>query len=712
MGTNSRRGKVYQGFSSQISVTSVRMASQDISNWKNAIDSARSEVLPRRRLLLDLYDIIKLDGHLEAVMEKRNKSVVNKRIQFIKKSDPSTEDEWITENILQAPWFYDLREYAGEEVPFGFSLIELVPDKGYITSVVNVMRQNVMPEYLFLAKDFSQLTPDPKAGWFFEQDESVSDYLLFCGKKKSYGKLMTAAQYVIYKRGGFGDWAQFAEIFGMPFRDAEYDPYDETTRTKLETALSTAGGAGWMIRPKGTSLTLHDANQSGKAEVFDLLIDRCNSEISKIFLGQTMTTDDGASRSQGQIHKAVEEEILVGDMIKMEYLLNWKLKKKLVSIGYPLAEGNFSFPETSEIPLEKRIDIDMKLARLIDMDEEYFYKTYGVVRPKDGSNPVRLSTSFATPSSDPVSSEENKQPDDPEEKGTAPKKGEKKKLNHQSKPHKVSLGDRLRLLYKHSHNSLLLTAASSEEIWKRLADAFHERRISAGYIDPELYKWTRDELVKGLTKGFGGGLSDFDSNDPDGNLLSHLHDNVQLFSGFKTYHQLREATDLLTGDDGKLRDFTSFRNDVLKLDKQYNVTYLNAEYNLAVSSSQMASRWVDIEKQKETLPMLTFRTSGGDNVCPICSKFDGLTFPVDHDFWDENYPPLHPGCVCDVDQSDDAQESRVDISSLPELPDICSNNAGKTGVVFPSSHPYFDVSKEEKSQIEKFVKEQENADKK
>ena len=42
---------------------------------------------------------------------------------------------------------------------------------------------------------------------------------------------------MIYKRGGFGDWAEYAEIFGMPFQVAKYNNYDEATRQELIRAL-------------------------------------------------------------------------------------------------------------------------------------------------------------------------------------------------------------------------------------------------------------------------------------------------------------------------------------------------------------------------------------------------------------------------------------------------------------------------------------------
>ena len=173
----------------------------------------------------------------------------------------------VNEMILSTLWFYHFLEHAAEADAFGFSLVELVPEGGLIKECVLLPRTNTFPEYNYFNFNYANSTPDISNGVNYADDPVYKKYLVFIGEKKSYGKIMTAAQYVIYKRGGIGDWSQFAELFGMPFRDFEYDPYDEKSRTTLEKAAKELGGAGYMIRPKGTAVTFHDANGTGKSEV-------------------------------------------------------------------------------------------------------------------------------------------------------------------------------------------------------------------------------------------------------------------------------------------------------------------------------------------------------------------------------------------------------------------------------------------------------------
>ena len=75
-----------------------------------------------------------------------------------------------------------------------------------------IPRKHVVPQKGMIIKNQSDMTG------FSYREFPYTNFLLEVGEGDSFGLLMKAAQYVIYKRGGFGDWAQYCELFGMPFR--------------------------------------------------------------------------------------------------------------------------------------------------------------------------------------------------------------------------------------------------------------------------------------------------------------------------------------------------------------------------------------------------------------------------------------------------------------------------------------------------------------
>ena len=203
----------------KIDVTQIRRATQDIESWRNAIKSAESAFFPRRTLLYDLYSEILLDGHLTAVIEKRKLSVSNTPLHFI---EDGKANEEIT-SMVASENFMSLLGHIMDSRIWGHSLIEVSFTEGILIPTL-IPRKHVIPQKGIIIRRQGDVD-----GFFF-REFPYTNYLLEVGESDALGLLMKAAQYVIYKRGGFGDWAQYCELFGMPFRVAKYDGYDEKTR--------------------------------------------------------------------------------------------------------------------------------------------------------------------------------------------------------------------------------------------------------------------------------------------------------------------------------------------------------------------------------------------------------------------------------------------------------------------------------------------------
>lgn len=612
--------------STQITSMQVRMASQDISHWKRAIDDARNVLMPRRRRLYELYDIIALDGHLTSVINKRKISVTNQRVHFNERGLEGTVNESVRDFILETPWFYKTVGALCEAKPYGHSLVELIPDKGFIRDVELIPRANVKPESGFLMWDAN----NESDGLAYREDRQLSRYMIEMGGKKDYGLLMVAAQYVIYKRGAFGDWAQFAELFGMPFREGQYDAWDEEGRIKLEQALSEMGGAGYVVTPKGTVLKFHDNNGTGKSEVFNDLVAACNAEISKIFLGNTMTTDNGSSRSQGEVHKQVEEDINLADLIEMEYLLNWELSDKLRQIGYTVPDGRFFYPQMQDIPLEKRIEIDIKLADKIEIAEEYWYNTYGIPRP--GSGPIALPQRTET-GNDEDPDDDNDPPSDPEPPADPqpPKADSKKKA-----------GPKVTALYQADACCTPIVRAEDytltpeeeqliEEVYKGKKDGFD----SATFL----------QQINRLKEGLWSVLPpSAEYGTPDHVAATMMEFNINEFGYDKSLRTVLELNMLLDNN----QTFSQFKAKANTLLKTYNHHYLRTEYDFAVATAQNASNWNRQLRDASIFPYLKYSTAGDDRVRASHAALDGKVFAINDTSWRHLYPPNGWNCRCEL----------------------------------------------------------------
>lgn len=122
-----------------------------------------------------------------------------------------------------------------------------------------------------------------------------------------------------------------------------------------------------------------------------------------------------------------------------------------------------------------------------------------------------------------------------------------------------------------------------------------------------------------------------------------------IFSGIKTFHELNEAFPSLVDENGDLKPFERFLNDVRKVDETYNAHYLRAEYNFVTASARMGAKWEEFMQDGDRYN-LRYRTQKDDRVRPEHAALDGVTLPPSDPFWQKFFPPNGWNCRCDVVQ--------------------------------------------------------------
>lgn len=179
-------------------------------------------------------------------------------------------------------------------------------------------------------------------------------------------------------------------------------------------------------------------------------------------------------------------------------------------------------------------------------------------------------------------------------------------------------------------------------------------------------------------------------------MADALRQDLYIFSGFRTYHELKEASERLLRHDGSLKSFKEFYSDTLKVRDKYNKAWLKAEYNYAVRTADAAARWAEIEKDKDQIDLL-YETVGDSRVRPDHVALEGVCLPVDAPFWALAYPPNGWNCRCRVlrvakgshpySNSDEATEAFIESTSGKS--ELFRYNPGKEQRIFSDRHPYY-----------------------
>lgn len=584
----------------------------DVSLWRTALQSAD---MGRIKLLYDLYDDLQIDGVLSDAVDKRIGAVTNSPITF--------QDE------------------TGQEVPEIVDLIDSPDFEELLTTIMNARFWGRAAGEFNFTDGFFGFTPIPFKHIKVENqsilinetddkgiDYSNDDHILVIGKPRQFGLFLKTAPFAIWKRGGFGDYAQWIELFGMPQRVGKYSSHDLESRRLLEQAMEQAGSAPWIVIPKESDIeTVTSSSTGSSGSTHNEFRKACNEEILITILGQTMTTLDGSSKSQSETHKAVEEGKNRADMRYVRRVLNWLVVPMLEKRGFPVKSGKFVFPESTE---ELTVTDIVQLSDIMDIPVAYLHDKYSIPVPNNGEAVAkRGSTGSAAgaPTNDPAPNPQGSKPvklDD--ETGfwerffdffaVAPQVGA------------------LKIGIRHTPIRLIDTGEfNDQEFLKR----FYDNRPD---FDIELFNHSASNLITNFRKGWDKNpvkLADvgFDYGLTNEVAQTMMETNLFHFSAAKTLAECQELNTIFRESTG----FDDFLKKAQPKHDIFNKTWAEAEYDTAELTAESSATYHRLKAQTDIFPFWCYMTMADGKVRDSHVPLHGLTLPANDPRWGKIYPP-------------------------------------------------------------------------
>lgn len=638
----------------QLSIRPVNRQVLEIETWRNAIRSAEA-VVPRRTQLIDLYDDIMLDGHLSSVVNKFVKKITNASWEFGKDGKvidgvndliDTPEFEKLLTSIVLSEFWGQKWVLANKFTPYGFNVFE-IPQK------------HIRPKTGIVAKEQSG-----DSGFNINDGIYAKEVMQF-GDPDDLGKLRIVAQYVIYKRGAFGDWSQFAEIFGMPFRKGTYDGYDDAQRVLLEEALEKAGSAAYAVVPAGTNIEFIENKTNSDGAVYKVLKDACNQEISVTILGNTETTTSSESSgyAQSKTHENSEDDLIHAATKRARRLLNRYFIPVMEAGGVNTQGGWFYIKgDDEQVAKKDKFEMHMRMIKELDLpfDAKALYQEYGLPVPADfeaqmaqkAKKAVEIEARTPTPSEDKSTEKEEKKGKKPGEKSlTFSDRPMIKRLLRladffQAAPTQIGANQKCQC-------GEALTINLSDTGAEPFDDEALIRRFwNAGGLlsfDVGLFHRVSGTLSKGLQKGWFSKKSNlvdigFEYGSDDPALLTSFEMNLHRFSASKTLAEAQKLNELFR----KAKSFDEFYTNAKLVTDVFNKEWLLTEYTTALLTGESAATYSRLMQNLETFPYWKLKNVGDNRVRAEHQEYDNLILPANDPRWRKLFPPNGWKCRCYV----------------------------------------------------------------
>lgn len=667
----------------------------ELKDWQLAVDLAENPNSLNRWLYYKVADNAMLDLHLTSIMETRLLELQAAKFKLI---DPAGKEDPGALEMFQAQWYLDYTRFDWEAMPLAFSLIELfnlAQEKKQITTnsgkktflplkeVTLINRAHVRPE---LSRWVVNTTDDLKSGFDFTLPP-YNNYYIGVGSKTGLGMMKKIIPIALAKRYALAAWGDYDEKLGIPFRKVTMQGTDKKREKLLAEIMTNMGPAGWGIFHEGETVELLQNSGSDVHKCFLELIALCDKQMSKALLGSTMVVDAEGGNYKGDVHERTSEIRHEADKTIHEYHVNDNLIPLLIKRGYPLVGYKFQRDNKQELSLSDQIKIDTILLQHYSLSPEYIANKYDI--------PLEMISGKSATDVQDVITETQKKKVQPKNSRILINGFEATIINSCENLYFNGCG------HVHNVSNKKFTYNDIERVIK----AVFNKELKKGDLDDNLFDWQVKQLMKAAQEGFDKEFVSITYNEQDGDMINKVKENIFIFSGLKNYQELRAMADLLIDEDGKIKTYNHFKDDVLKVHETYDQRFLEAEYGHAVVSANMMSYWDRIQQDKGTLKFLRLNAIIDANSSTICPPIDGTIRPVDDEFWNTYYPPNHWGCRSTVDQLANGDVTDLNTIELPELKPVFQNNVGKAGIIFPDNHPYAQMSKAQKTKIVDFAKQ-------
>lgn len=185
------------------------------------------------------------------------------------------------------------------------------------------------------------------------------------------------------------DWHTFMDVFGMPIRLGRYgNDATEPEIQKLRQAVTNIAADAAGLIPDTMSIEfIEAAKTAGGDQLFRGSAEWWDKQISKVVLGQTMTSEDGSSLAQAKVHNDVRLDIAQADARQLCAAINRDLVRAYVDLNFGAQERYPSISLTIDEPEDLRATaevIEILVKNGVPVPVWWVREKFGIPEAHDG----------------------------------------------------------------------------------------------------------------------------------------------------------------------------------------------------------------------------------------------------------------------------------------------------------------------------------------
>lgn len=379
MAQGAKVGRTYDNRPSNIILPKSKSLSvQTVKKWRDALALAQLADNPNRKPYIELCESILLDSHLASVIETRVLKIKQSKFKLVDASGKANPD---INKLFEKPWFNSFIYHAIMAKFKGTSVVELWDLNAETMELANVNfieQENIIPDKGLIVKENGDQT-----GYSYKEDP-LKTYYIQIGKNKDLGLLKDVAPDALTKKFAKASWSEFVEKYGIPPRWVTTDSYSESRENELAEMMANMVSNHWAVLKGNEKIEVMNATGKDSYEIFDKLMERMNSEMTKRVLGQDGTTDSSATGTYGslKVMQGVSDDRHDADKTDVKDVINeellWRLQ--LISPAYSVLKNyTFDWDDSKEMTAAELVDMVGKLSTAgFEVDTKFITDKTGI----------------------------------------------------------------------------------------------------------------------------------------------------------------------------------------------------------------------------------------------------------------------------------------------------------------------------------------------